>query len=135
MSTVKVPKQESMSEQISKKTGLPEPSYNNTGTATLEKVGYLLSFLIDLFKFFVIGAIRTFPMATMFILGFIIYTILIGYLFLKNPLDWINENNGGGTRIKLHVSCLKTHLSQPHLICQDTIHSILLQPNHPIQSF
>jgi hypothetical protein len=96
MSTVKVPKQESMTEQISKKTGLPEPSHNKTGTTTLEELGYFFSFLLDLFKFFVIGGIRTFPMATIFILGFIIYTILIGYLFLKNPLDWINESNGGG---------------------------------------
>jgi len=96
MSTVKVPKQESISEQISKNTGNSEPKYNNTGSTTLETIGYLFGFIFELFKFFVIGGIRTFPTAFIFILGFIIYTILIGYLFLKNPLDWINEDNGGG---------------------------------------
>ena len=95
MSTVKVPKQESISEQISKNTGNSEPKYNNTGSTTLETIGYLFGFIFELFKFFVIGGIRTFPTAFIFILGFIIYTILIGYLFLKNPLDWINEDNGG----------------------------------------
>ena len=30
-----------------------------------------------------------------FIIGFIIYTIVICAFFLKNPFDWINENNGG----------------------------------------
>ena len=96
MSTAKVPKQESMSEQISKKIGQPEPRYNNRGTSTLETIGYIFGFIYELFKFFVVGAIRTFPMLTLFILGFIIYTILVGYMFLKNPFDWINENNGGG---------------------------------------
>ena len=96
MSTVKVPKQENMSEQISKKTGLSEPKYNkHTSSSYLEKIGYIFKFIFQFLNFFVIGAIRTFPMASMFILGFIIYTILIGHLFLKNPFDWINENNGG----------------------------------------
>ena len=96
MSTSKVPKQPSLSEQISNKTGLPEPKYNNSSSTTLEKIGYFFNFLYELFKFFVIGAIRTFPMVSFFIFGFLIYTIIISYLFLKNPFDWINESNGGG---------------------------------------
>jgi hypothetical protein len=89
-------KEMSMSEKISKKIDKPEPKYNNTGSTTLEKIGYFFRFIFELFNFFVIGAIKTFPTVSFFILGFIIYTIIIGYLFLKNPFDWINENNGGG---------------------------------------
>ena len=91
-------KQESRSEQISKKIGKPEPKYNKSeaGSTTLEKILYFFKFLFNLFYFFVIGAIRTFPITSIFILGFFIYTILIGYIFIRNPFDWINQSNGGG---------------------------------------
>ena len=95
MSTIKTPKQESISEQISKNTGIAKPIYNNIGTNTLEQFQYIFSFIYEILKFFVVGGIKTFPMASIFSLVFIIYTIIIGYLFLRNPFDWINETNGG----------------------------------------
>lgn len=87
--------QKSIPQQITEKTGKSEPSYNKTGTTTLEKIQYLFSFIYELLKFFIIGGIKTFPIEVTYALGFIIYTIIISTLFLKNPYDWINENNGG----------------------------------------
>ena len=39
--------QKSIPQQITEKTGKSEPSYNKTGTTTLEKIQYLFSFIYE----------------------------------------------------------------------------------------
>jgi hypothetical protein len=83
-------------EQISYNTKEPIPKYDNRSTSTSGNLQYILTFIAQLIKFYGLGLIKTFPMETLFILGFIIYTIIISSLFLKNPFDWLNESNSGG---------------------------------------
>ena len=95
MSTKQIKPQTGINEQISNKINEPIPKYDNKSTSISEKIVYIIGFIGELFKFYGIGLATTFPMQVTFILAFIIYTFIIGTLFLKNPLDWINENNGG----------------------------------------
>ena len=88
-------KKKTISQQIKEKTDKSEPKKDNTGKTMLEKFQNILYYLYQLFNFFIVGGVQTFPVETMYILGFFIYTIIISSVFLKNPFEWINEDNGG----------------------------------------
>jgi hypothetical protein len=88
--------EESLNQQISNKINEPIPKYDNkNNTSTSEKTKYFFTFIGELLKFYGVGLITVFPMEISFVFGFIVYIFSIGFLFLKNPLNWINNSNGG----------------------------------------
>lgn len=74
------------------KTNIPiPPIYDDTATTT---IGTIINMITFIYKY-VVYYISNNRIETIFILGLIVYTILISILFLKNPYDIINADNGG----------------------------------------
>jgi hypothetical protein len=95
----KAPKPDpTFSEQVKNKTGKESPNFDYSyfsGVLTIEKFTYVLKYIMTLCNFYIVGGIKTFPIETSFIFGFILYFAIILGLFLKNPYDFITESNGG----------------------------------------
>ena len=95
----KAPKPDpTFSEQVKNKTGKESPNFDYSyfsGVLTIEKFTYVLKYIMTLCNFYIVGGIKTFPIETSFIFGFILYFAIILGVFLKNPYDFITESNGG----------------------------------------
>ena len=84
---------------VSKKNSSTEkkepPKFDTSGTTYFSKSMNGLSFLYELFKFYIVDYIKLHKLEFGFILGLIVYIIIVSIVFTNNPYDIITNNNEG----------------------------------------
>ena len=71
------------------------PKFDTSGTTYFSKSMNGLYFLYELFNFYIIDYIKLHKLEFGFMLGLIVYIIIVSIVFTKNPYDIITNNNEG----------------------------------------